>query len=280
MKSTGHRFAALTSAVLSAALLSACGGQAQSAQDRAPTPSASSAADAKPGASRAGSAAEADLAKLPEATTFTTLPQAPIDPARHGATEGEVLHPKRKLAVYDSVAGEAIAALPVSQINSPTWVPVIERRGSWAHILLPTRPNGASGWIDTSGGVVESAQNGYTATVDLSEFRLTVRRDGERIGRYEVGIGKPAHPTPTGRAYIIASIKEQVNDYSPIVLPFSVHSNTHKTFGGGPGTVGIHTWPDDGFLGTARSDGCIRVTGSALRELAKLPLGTIVDIVE
>jgi lipoprotein-anchoring transpeptidase ErfK/SrfK len=43
--------------------------------------------------------------------------------------------------------------------------------------------------------------------------------------------------------------------------------------------VGIHTWPDNSFVGKATSDGCIRVTQEALDELVKLPLGTIVNII-
>ncbi len=218
-------------------------------------------------------------ASLPEATTYEEIPNAPIDPEPNAPTEGEVLHPTRELTVHDAVDGEPIARLPVKQISSPTWVPVIARDGDWAQILLPTRPNGATGWINTSGDAVESAENDYLVNVELDSFNLEILKDGEQIGEWTVGIGEPESPTPTGRAYIIASIEETVNDYSPIVLPLSYHSDSHETYGGGPGTVGIHTWPDDSFVGKANSDGCIRVTKDALEALTQLPLGTIVNIV-
>lgn len=222
---------------------------------------------------------EQSAANLPEATTHGKLPNAPADPDPRAATDGEVLHPTRELTVHDAVDGKAIARLPVQQISSPTWVPVIQREGDWAQILLPTRPNGASGWIDTSGDAVESAENDFVVNVDLDAFSLEILEDGKQIGEWTVGIGSSDSPTPTGRAYIIASIAETVNDYSPIVLPLSYHSDSHETYGGGPGTVGIHTWPDDSFVGKANSDGCIRVTQEALDALTKLPLGTIVNIV-
>ncbi|EHR63544.1 L,D-transpeptidase family protein [Saccharomonospora cyanea] len=251
---------ALAAAATLALLTSACGGG-----------DADNAAEAASG--------EQQAASLPEATTYGEIPNAPKDPEPNAPTEGEVLHPTRELTVHDAVDGNPIARLPVKQISSPTWVPVIKREGDWAQILLPTRPNGATGWINTSGGAVESAENDYLVNVDLKSFSLEILKDGEQIGKWTVGIGEPDSPTPPGRAYIIASIEETVNDYSPIVLPLSYHSNSHETYGGGPGTVGIHTWPDDSFVGKANSDGCIRVTKDALDALVKLPLGTIVNIV-
>lgn len=235
--------------------------------------------------SKSGSAdndhADVDLSDLKAATTKHKLPDAPKDKDRHGKTDGKVLHPKETLPVFDAADGDPIAKLPKQQLKSPTWVPVIDKKkDDWAHILLPTRPNGSSGWIHATKDNVESAQNDYRAEVDLSDFSVTTFHKGEKDHEYEVGIGKDKHPTPTGRAYIIASVDEQEDDYSPVILPLSVHSNNLTTYGGGPGTVGIHTWPDNSFLGKKNSDGCVRVTHPALDELVKLPLGTVVDIVD
>lgn len=261
--------AATTAAVLTL-LVSACGSDGDSAGGR-------DGADAV--ADRQVVASEVDLASLPEATTYGEISDAPQDPDPEAATGGEVIHPRHELVVYDAPGGKPIARLPEQQISSPTWVPVIDREGDWAQILLPARPNGAVGWIDTADGAVESAQNDYVVNVDLDTFNLEILKGDEQIGEWTVGIGAPEHPTPLGRAFIIASIEEIVNDYSPIVLPLSSHSESHTTFGGGPGTVGIHTWPDNSFVGNANSDGCIRVTQEALDELVKLPLGTIINIV-
>ena len=246
-------------------LVSACGGSGEAAPDTS-APKQNS--------------GKVDLASLTKATTYNKLPQAPIDPNRHGRTEGEVIHPKKDLIVYDSVNGTPIAMLPQEQISSPTWVPVIDRKGDWARILLPTRPNGASGWVKASEQNVEPAQNNYRVEVDLSEFALTVFHKGKQINRFIIGIGTLENPTPTGRAFILASVKETKNDYSDYILPLSVHSNTLMTYGGGPGTVGIHTWPNNSFLRNRNSAGCVRVTPQALNELMKLPLGTIVEVVK
>ncbi|TWE14489.1 L,D-transpeptidase-like protein [Prauserella muralis] len=258
------RLVAAASAALLALLVSACGGGGDEGTGGA-------------GAVKPAAISQEDLTKLPDATTYGDLPGAPKDPGGDGT--GTVLHPKQDLVVYSQVDGEPIAKLPTRQVGSPTWVPVIAEQGEWAQVLLPTRPNGASGWVHATDDAVESATNDYAVIVDRDAFRLEITKNGESLGSWTIGTGKPEHPTPKGRAYIIASIKETVNDYSPIVLPLSYHSDSHETFGGGPGTVGIHTWPDNSFVGKATSDGCIRVTQEALDQLVKLPLGTIVDIV-
>ncbi|MBK1785088.1 L,D-transpeptidase [Prauserella cavernicola] len=254
------RLFALAGAALLALTVSACGGEAE--EQAAVEPAAVS---------------QEDLTKLPDATTFGTVEGAPSDPG--GESTGRVVHPKKDLVVYKAVNGEPFAKLPTRQMGSPTWVPVVAEQGEWVQVLLPTRPNGASGWIHASDADLESAENTFAVNVDRENFEIEITENGESIGTWTIGIGTNEHPTPEGRAYIIASIEETVNDYSPIVLPLSYHSDSHETFGGGPGTVGIHTWPDDSFVGQANSDGCIRVTQEALDELVKLPLGTIVNIV-
>jgi hypothetical protein len=51
--------------------------------------------------------------------------------------------------------------------------------------------------------------------------------------------------------------------YSPLILPLGLHSDTLSTFGGGPGTVALHGWPDP---------------AAALRVLSRVPLGSSVTL--
>ncbi|WP_084143256.1 L,D-transpeptidase [Amycolatopsis taiwanensis] len=220
-----------------------------------------------------------EMIKLPEADTFGTVSGAPTDPRVDvGAVAGKVFHPKREMIVYAGVGGTPIARLPALQMGSPTWTPVVAEQGDWVEVLLPTRPNSAAGWVHAEAGSFETARNEFAIKVDRARFTLEITENGKSIGKWTIGTGKPEHPTPAGRAYIIASIAETKNTYSPIVLPLSYHSDSLETFGGGPGTVGLHTWPNDSFVGKASSDGCIRVPRDALDQLVKVPLGTIVDI--
>jgi lipoprotein-anchoring transpeptidase ErfK/SrfK len=65
-----------------------------------------------------------------------------------------------------------------------------------------------------------------------------------------------------------------------VILPLGAHSPTLDSFGGGPGTVAIHTWPTPDVFGAATSDGCVRVPKDALDQITDVPLGTLVMIDE
>ncbi|SDP93208.1 Lipoprotein-anchoring transpeptidase ErfK/SrfK [Actinopolyspora xinjiangensis] len=222
--------------------------------------------------------AKVDLSALPEATTFGTTPAAPSDPAPRSGTDGVVLRVERDIAVHDSVGGEAIARLPATQFESPTWVPIVAERGDWARVLLPSRPNGSTGWVRLGTEKVHKAHSPYVVDVDVGNRRLVVLEDGREIGSWSVGVGSADTPTPRGRTFILASIKETVSDFSPIILPLGTHSETYTTYGGGPGTVALHGWPNPEVFGAPSSDGCVRVPGDALRLLRSLPLGTLVRL--
>lgn len=217
------------------------------------------------------------FAVLPEATTFARIDALPRDDDT-SPTAGQVLRAKKDVPVYDAVNGRAVAKLPATQLGSPTWVPEVDRRDGWSKVLLPSRPNRSAGWVFTGSDDFERAENDYLVTVDLAAFRMDVTEKGRSIGTWTVGTGSAQHPTPTGRTYVMASIKETVATFSPYVLPLGSHSDSHETFGGGPGTVALHGWPDDTPFGTASSDGCIRVPDDALDLLLTLPLGTVVIV--
>jgi len=93
-----------------------------------------------------------------------------------------------------------------------------------------------------------------------------------------VAEGAPGTPTPTGRTFLLASLVPRQPSYSPLILPLGTHSDTLTTYGGGPGTVGLHGWPDPAVFGHAASHGCVRVPAAALRALSRIPLGSPVMI--
>lgn len=219
-----------------------------------------------------------ELVRLPESTTFTSLVTAPHDPAPQAETDGTVLHPLRELVAYDVPGGKPVARLPTTEVGSPTWVPVVNRAGPWQQVLLPSRPNSSTGWVDAGADQAALAHSSHRVIVDRGRFLMTVTHNGQTVGEWTVGIGKPHFPTPPGRTFIMASIAETVSTYSPLILPLGWHSDSHETFGGGPGTVALHGWPDASPFGKASSDGCIRVPPDALQLLSTLPLGTMVFI--
>ncbi|GAA3352109.1 L,D-transpeptidase [Saccharopolyspora gregorii] len=249
-----------------AALLTGCGGGALP-----PAPAADHAAPAP-----AGQAARVDLTGLPEASTFGDLDGAAADPAPQVGTDGVVLRVEHDVAVHDAPGGAPFARLPATQLGNPTWVPLIARQGGWGQVLLPSRPNSSTGWIRIDGAPITQARTPYHVDVDVDARRLVVWEGDRNVGSWTVGVGSSDSPTPRGRTYLMAAIEETVTKFSPIILPLGTHSETFNSYGGGPGTVALHGWPDPAVFGEAASDGCVRVPPDALRLLSTLPLGTLV----
>lgn len=254
-------FAVALSLVAVAALVTGCGGKS------------------KPDGSDSGGAAPkspAAAGKLPQATTFTRLQGIPTDVDE--STDGTVVHPLASLPVSATPGGPAVAVLPDKQLGGPTWVPVVETRSGWKRVRLPSRPNGAVGWIQTDGGKVQTAHSPYAIKVYPSARRLRLFKSGRPVGTWTVAVGSPKTPTPKGRTFLLASLAPAKATYSPLILPVGAHSETLDSFGGGPGTVAFHGWPQKSVFGQAVTHGCVRVPADALRQLAKVPLGTSVSI--
>lgn len=231
----------------------------------------------KPSVTSSKAAAEKQV-KVVDASTFTTVKAAPRDTSMK-ATDGTVVHPKSIQPVFDEPGGTQIARLPVKELGNPTWVPVIDKETGWVKVLLPARPNGAAGWLKSS-RQLESAKTPYVVKVDVDKRRLVLRKDGTKVGSWQVAVGATKTPTPRTRTYLMASIVDAKQaKYTPLVLPLGAHSDTLDTFGGGPGTVALHGWStDSSVFGQAVSNGCIRVPADGLDELRQVPLGSLVLI--
>ncbi|WP_067490561.1 L,D-transpeptidase [Actinomadura hibisca] len=228
-------------------------------------------------AGRASGGPGPGTANVPEATTHTTVAGAPLDGAA-AETDGLVVHPTAPVPVLDRPGGRTVATLPVQQLGGPTWVPVVESTGEWQRVLLPSKPNGSSGWISDRSGGLRTARTPYVVRVDLRDRRLSLLKSGRKAGSWKVAVGAAKTPTPAGRTFMLASLEPSKRTPSPLVLPLGTHSATLDTFGGGPGTVAFHGWPDGAVFGKAVSHGCVRVPGAALRALSRVPLGTLVII--
>ena len=257
-------------------------GHAMGAPHATGTPQATGAplqASAQPRPVQAMRSSAAQTARLPIATTYATTPTAPQDPAPFARETGIVIHPATTRVIYARPGGPAVAVLPTTELGSPTWVPVVQSRPGWDRILLPTRPNRSTGWIYVGGGRgLRTAYTPYQIDVNLATYRLTILDAGRSLGTWTVAEGAPGTPTPAGRTFLLASLVPTHPTYSPLILPLGTHSDTLTTFGGGPGTVGLHGWPDPAVFGHAVSHGCVRVPAAALRALSRIPLGTPVMI--
>ncbi|WP_408895980.1 L,D-transpeptidase [Nocardioides sp. R1-1] len=223
------------------------------------------------------SSIELDLKDLPVSSTRTTLEAAPRDPRPTKVPQGTVVHPKRVTALYDEPDGEPFGKIRPTQFGD-TWLPVITRNREWVQVLLPSKPNGSTGWI--RGSELAEAHSRFLVKVHLGERSLELFEDDALVGSWTVAIGAGDTPTPLGRTFVLGQIIDELQPFSPVILPLGSHSETLDSYGGGPGTVALHGWTDPSVFGKAVSHGCVRVPDDALDLLRTVPIGTVVMVDE
>lgn len=156
---------------------------------------------------------------------------------------------------------------------------VQEQRPGWVRVLLPTRPNGSTGWLRA--GDVQINVSPYHIQVDLAPHQITVFNGNQVVYQGPVAIGAPATPTPPGLYYtrVLLQTPDPQSVYGPFAYGLSAHSDALTTFEGGDAEIGIHGNNDASALGKSVSHGCIRMDNAGITMLTKvLPLGTPVQI--
>jgi len=155
-----------------------------------------------------------------------------------------------------------------------TTLPVIgQARGpggiSWLRVLLPGRPNGASGWIAAQG--TRASVTGWRIVVSLGERRVRVYRGGRLLRSFGAVVGKPSTPTPTGRFFVEETLQMSSGEPGgPFALALSARSDVLQEFEGGPGQIALHGRGDlGGTLGEAESHGCVRLATTSIDWLAQ-----------
>jgi lipoprotein-anchoring transpeptidase ErfK/SrfK len=223
----------------------------------------------------------AEFGKLTRATTFTTIAGTARDQDPFAVTDGVVMHPLTSQVVYLGPGQKPVAVLPDTELGGPTWVPVVASAPGWIQVLLPNRPDRSTGWIYDNGTASTDLVvrvTSYLVHIEVGARKITVYESGQSLGTWTVAVGAAGTPTPTGRTFLLALLAPPHPTYSPLILPLGTHSTALSSFGGGPGTVGLHGWPDPAVFGQAVSNGCVRVPATALHILSKIPLGTLVLI--
>lgn len=133
-------------------------------------------------------------------------------------------------------------------------------------VRLPSRPNNAAGWIEASRVLLRPT--GWEIVVSRGARTLTVRRDGRRLRRFEVVVGKPTTPTPAGLFSIVGTWREDPGEFAGAwILGLTAHSEALRHFEGGDGEVAIHGRGGASLLdplGSAASHGCIRLANRAI----------------
>jgi lipoprotein-anchoring transpeptidase ErfK/SrfK len=183
-----------------------------------------------------------------------------------------------------SSAQVALVAASRPITGEATTLPVIARSiagngARWLLVLLPGRPNGASGWIAEQG--TRPSVTPWSIVVDLAARRLRVYSDGHVVKAFRAIVGKPSTPTPAGDFFVEESLQMNAGEPGgPFALALSARSTVLQEFEGGPGQIAIHGRDNlGGTLGTAASHGCIRLASASIDWLAsRIGPGTPVTI--
>ncbi len=223
----------------------------------------------------------------PGATTTTAGPRAQPASLRTGgvATQAQPI-PRFGLNSAGSAKTETGYTFDNPTYNDKPLVLVVTAEdGDWIKVLLPARPNGSEGWVRASD--VTLSEHDFHGTLDISDRHLTVYRGDTVIADTAVVVGKDATPTPLGHIYInevLTAAEAGVNpggSYGPNLLPTNAYSETLDLFDGGLPVIAFHGTNQPDLLGSAASNGCVRMPNEVVTQLAEqLPAGTPIDIVE
>lgn len=140
----------------------------------------------------------------------------------------------------------------------------------WIEVLLPLRPNGVRGWV--TGDDVTLRATPFRVEVSLSQRRLTVFRAGRPVWRVPVAVGKNGTPTPTGRFAVAETVRtNQPRGFlGPRVLPLTGYSRVLNEFAGGDGRVAMHGTSLPRLIGSAASNGCVRMRNRDVVRLSRM----------
>ena len=155
---------------------------------------------------------------------------------------------------------------------------VTEHQGDWLKVQIPTRPNGTEGWVRAADVRVSTHQ--FRVEVHVGARLLRAYEGANLIAETRVVVGKAATPTPTGRFFVTDfEQKRRGSAYGPWILPISAYSQALDTFAGGVPVIAMHGTNHPELIGSAASNGCIRMPDDVIDILhSRLPLGTPVDI--
>lgn len=148
----------------------------------------------------------------------------------------------------------------------------------WLKIRLPMRPNGSTGWV-TEGSMGDLSTVHTQLVVNRTTLRLTLYKNGRRIFRAPVGVGKASTQTPAGNFWVTEKFHVRG---APVYGTRAIGTSAfapHLTDWPGGGVVGLHGTNQPGLVPGRPSHGCIRLHNADIIRLYRLvPKGTPVRI--
>jgi lipoprotein-anchoring transpeptidase ErfK/SrfK len=204
-----------------------------------------------------------------------SAPDVPKKPSGKQATTARLLAPVTARRAPNFKATAITTIQPIAPLGGGPTVLVVRRAKRfngklWLRVLLPIRPNGTEGWIPAD--IARLQKNRIRVIVRRDSRRLDVYRNGKRVAKFPVAVGKASTPTPNGRFAIAERIntRDPNGFLGPWVLPITGYSKVLNEYAGGNGRVAIHGTSEPQVIGTRASNGCVRMYNGDVRKLAKL----------
>ncbi|MFI7212791.1 L,D-transpeptidase family protein [Micromonospora maritima] len=221
-------------------------------------------------------------ADLPVVTYDPAPPGFPADPAPADIGPlSEGLRPDRNVAAYDAPGERPLAFLAPTISGVRLTVPIVERRAGWTAVLLPSA-NRTVAWLPSGGWTTVALRD--QIVVERRTHRLTWNRDGRAVRSWPVSLGMSGQLTPLGRTFVLGRTPPPQDVYGGVDIfalgaipddPDAVPTGLRGAH------IGLHSWYNDDTLGRNVTNGCIRLTRSAQRQLlAELEPGTSLVVVD
>lgn len=140
----------------------------------------------------------------------------------------------------------------------------------WVQVRIPGRPNGRKGWVPRE-GLGEFHVVHTQLVVNRHTLRATLYKNGKRIFKAPVGVGKASTPTPGGHFWIREKLLSLRSNpvYGPLAFGTADYSTKLTDWPGG-GVVGVHGTNEPNLVPGRPSHGCIRMHNKDILKLARL----------
>ena len=234
---------------------------------------------------------------VPEPPVTTTVAPAPAPAPSLVEVPGSklrrgVAHPVASPATIADVKGSKIGLYSTpgqaeadDTFSNPTWegLPLVflvqQRQGDWLEVQLNTRPNQTTAWVRASD--VALRQTTHRIVVSLASRSMTVYDGDSVVMQAPLAIGDPTTPTPRGSYYIDGAVRtpDPTGVYGPYQLSVAAFSEVLMSFGSGVGQIAMHGTNAPSLIGSAVSNGCLRMNNADVTRLANtVEIGTPVQI--
>jgi hypothetical protein len=168
-----------------------------------------------------------------------------------------------------------------TEFGGPRVMSIAAQRGPWLGVVTPELPNGRLAWVHLENAGLRFRRHHISLHADLSGRWLELRRNGRRVRRITVAIGRPGSETPTGRFAVTDKLSGPRfgSYYGCCILALNGEQPNLPAGWQGGNRLAIHGTNSPGTIGAAASAGCLRAGDADLRILVRrVPLGTPVFI--